>query len=61
MTDCFNVWSSKSDEKNIRFNHAVFNKSINIEKTADILGLMEDFLVRGDSKAEIEFKDVRKS
>ena len=58
VSDCFQTWVSKCDEKTIRFNHSVFNRSIKIERTSDILGLMEDFLVKGDSKAEMEFKDV---
>lgn len=58
VSDLYDVWFTKSDDKTIRFNHSIFNKAINIEKTSDVLGLMEDFLTKGDPKTEMNFSQV---
>lgn len=58
VSDLQDVWYAKCDDKTIRFIHSIYNKAINIEKTSDILGLMEEFLTRGDPKAEHEFLEV---
>lgn len=59
VSDLQDIWFTKCDDKTIRFNHSIFNKAINIEKTSDILGLMEEFLIRGDPKAEHQLLQVR--